>query len=90
MENQRQDLVGFVECANLAGLRHPFAKGLPIVLDIAVSGPAMRAGAESIELLDIHRPAALQALKASVASELLRKTVCIDQLSTSQGPILEI
>jgi hypothetical protein len=33
---------------------------------------------ESIELMDIHRPAALASLKESIAT-----TVCIDQLSLS-------
>ena len=62
--HQRQDVVGFVEAAELAGVRHLAAEDLSVVF-ARHHGLRSRdqGGEESIECLDVHRPAALTALE---------------------------
>jgi hypothetical protein len=82
--HQPQDFVGFVQTAELAGVRHLAAEDLRIVL---ARHDNLRAcdegGEESVERLDVHRPAALAAFEE--VSEAIKLGVG-QRLVLGEGP----
>ena len=76
---QSQNFIGFIEAAELAGVRHLAAENLPVVFarhhDLWSRDES---GEKSVELLDVHRPATLatfeevsEAIKFGVGHRLL-------------------